>query len=125
MISEQQKDNELKYNIDYLNNIESKVKNSKEFKFTTKNFSIKNNLLCKFNGNANVAQFLICVPKSMCFYILEKYDLNTSGHLGQKRTLNKLKERFFWPQMSKFIAQYIKTCKLCQSRKKPKIHATG
>jgi putative transposase len=126
LILEQQKDNELKYIIGYLNNIESKDKSSKEFKYITKNYTIKNNLVCKFNSDANVAQFLICVPKSMYFNILENYhDLNTSGHLGLKRTLNKLKERFFWPQMSKFIAQYIKTCKQCQSRKKPKTRATG
>src|SRR6266540_359760 len=40
------------------------------------------------------------------------------GHFGPKATLNKLKERYYWPKMKDDIKSYIQTCDQCQRRGK-------
>lgn len=39
------------------------------------------------------------------------------GHLGVGRTLQLLKDRFYWPQMAAKVKRYIKTCGRCIARK--------
>ena len=46
--------------------------------------------------------------------------VETGGHLGIDKTLDKLKERFFWPELTKDVKTYIKECYHCQSVKAPK-----
>lgn len=41
------------------------------------------------------------------------------AHLGIESTYEKLKERYYWPQMYESIKQYIKSCDNCQRRGKP------
>lgn len=40
-----------------------------------------------------------------------------SGHLGVERTIDLVKDRFYWPKMNSEIEQYIKNCGRCISRK--------
>lgn len=42
-----------------------------------------------------------------------------SGHLGIERITDLLRQRFFWPKMSKDVEQYIKNCGECITRKSP------
>lgn len=44
---------------------------------------------------------------------------NDSGHLGIERTLDLLRQRFYWPRMSQDIEQHIKRCGECITRKTP------
>src|SRR6266498_3992405 len=41
-----------------------------------------------------------------------------SGHFGLEATLNKLKERYYWPKMKDDIKSYIQTCDQCQKHGK-------
>src|SRR6266542_2865725 len=41
----------------------------------------------------------------------------TAGHLGYKRILQKLSERYYWPGMAKDVNQYIAACYQCQMKK--------
>ena len=41
-----------------------------------------------------------------------------SGHLGQQKTLDKLKERFYWYGMSRDSDLYVKQCSVCNTNKK-------
>ncbi len=41
------------------------------------------------------------------------------GHLGRDRTLSLVRERFFWPNMSKDVESWIKNCDRCLRRKTP------
>ena len=45
------------------------------------------------------------------------HDNNLSGHFGEKRTLQRLRERFFWPNMSVDVRQWYKSCETCCTRK--------
>ena len=126
MFDKQLKDIELKEIIDILRNNDS---NNKDIlvEYVFNNFVIKNNILCKYIENKNnFDNYVICVPKELHGSILEQYhDLSTSAHLGIKRTIIKLNERFFWPNMNKFIEYFIKSCKLCQFKKSPKTRING
>ncbi|PIK33495.1 hypothetical protein BSL78_29690 [Apostichopus japonicus] len=39
------------------------------------------------------------------------------GHMGQERTLELLRERYFWPKMAGDVSDYIKSCGRCIRRK--------
>ena len=43
----------------------------------------------------------------------------TGGHLGQEKTLSKLKERFYWPGHYNDVRDWCKTCVACSKRKSP------
>ncbi|CAI5671484.1 unnamed protein product [Oreochromis niloticus] len=44
---------------------------------------------------------------------------NDSGHLGIERTLDLLRQRFYWPRMLQDNEQHIKSCGECITRKTP------
>ena len=46
------------------------------------------------------------------------HDSKGSGHLGQKKTLDRLKQRFYWHGMSKESNIYVKQCANCNRNKK-------
>src|ERR1043165_9910835 len=37
-----------------------------------------------------------------------------AGHLGTTKTLHKLKDQYFWPQMNEEIKLYVQSCHQCQ-----------
>lgn len=41
------------------------------------------------------------------------------GHLGTERTLDLARTRFYWPRMSAYVEQKIKSCERCVRRKAP------
>ena len=43
----------------------------------------------------------------------------SSGHLGEEKTLAKLRERFYWPGMTTSVHEWCQTCHICMSRKGP------
>ena len=45
------------------------------------------------------------------------HDNNLSGHLGEKRTLQRLRENFFWPNMSVDVREWYRSCEICCTRK--------
>jgi len=48
----------------------------------------------------------------------ELHDVPTAGHLGQKKTIARVKRsRFYWPGMSGFARRWVAQCNICASRK--------
>ena len=45
------------------------------------------------------------------------HDMPTAGHLGVEKTLEKVKESFYWPGMKDYIHDYCRQCDRCFSRK--------
>ena len=41
------------------------------------------------------------------------------GHLGQDKTLERLKERFYWPGYHNAVRDWVNTCRECAARKTP------
>ena len=49
------------------------------------------------------------------------HDERTSAHMGRRRTIAKIKRRFYWFKMRETISRYVRTCDICQRRKRPGI----
>ncbi len=47
----------------------------------------------------------------------EAHDTQLSGQLGVNKTVAQLKRRFWWPALAESVADYIRTCGLCQVNK--------
>ena len=62
----------------------------------------------------------LCIPD--CLKVREKllllaHDTQLPGHLGVNKTVAQLRRRFWWPGMAESVADYIRTCGLCQGNK--------
>jgi RNase H-like domain found in reverse transcriptase/Reverse transcriptase (RNA-dependent DNA polymerase)/Integrase zinc binding domain/Chromo (CHRromatin Organisation MOdifier) domain len=80
-----------------------------------RNYSLEDGLLMK-NG-------LIYVPAndSIKLQILRAHhDSPIAGHYGQDKTLELISREFFWPGMTKFVEDYIRTCDTCARTKAPR-----
>ena len=67
---------------------------------------------------SNLLQLVI--PKSLRNNILK--DLHegvVGGHLGEDKTLDRVRERFYWPGYNADVCQWVKTCGSCAARKTP------
>src|SRR6266498_762199 len=58
------------------------------------------------------------IPRSQYYPLMYTFhnDL-TAGHLGYRKVLQKLLERYYWPGMAKDVKQYIEACYQCQMKK--------
>jgi Integrase zinc binding domain len=60
---------------------------------------------------------LFCIPNtSLRFSIVQ--ELHKQGHFGATKTIHLIRERFFWPNMSKDIKLFVKRCQVCQAAKR-------
>ena len=60
----------------------------------------------------------LVVPHTLREEVLEEIHAGAlEGHLGEEKSLHKLKERFNWPGMQQDIHNWCKTCKVCTTRK--------
>src|SRR6266542_4833301 len=58
------------------------------------------------------------VPRSQYYSLMYIFHNDpTAGHLGYKKVLQKLSERYYWPGMAKNVNQYIQACYQCQMKK--------
>lgn len=68
----------------------------------------------------------IVVPKILETEILKgTHDSPFTGHLGVTRTLDRIRKRFFWPNMQKSVENYIRQCDICVKRKTPALTANN
>ena len=68
----------------------------------------------------------IVIPRSLRTSILKAcHDENFSGHLGFNKTYDKIKRRFWWPNLYTEVRQYVLGCVPCQKRKHLRINMDG
>ena len=53
--------------------------------------------------------------------IKELHSKETAGHLGVDKTIEKIKQRFFWINLSRDVKKFIRECFDCQKAKPPKM----
>ncbi|RUS70944.1 hypothetical protein EGW08_021289 [Elysia chlorotica] len=67
----------------------------------------------EIRGGANVRQ--VVLPESLRKYVMSvAHDTITGGHLGIKKTREKIMSNFFWPGMYEDVARYCRSCDICQ-----------
>ncbi len=69
-------------------------------------------------GHDSWTQFV--VPLKLRDEILNELHSDAlEGHLGEDKTVGKVRERFYWPGMQRDVIQWIRTCPECATRKSP------
>lgn len=69
---------------------------------------------------------LIVLPKKLVSLAIEQlHNSVTGGHLGQRKTLSKVKTRFFWNRRSADVNQWCIECHVCAARKGPHRKTVG
>ncbi|KAK3753561.1 hypothetical protein RRG08_028616 [Elysia crispata] len=64
-------------------------------------------------GGADVR--LVVLPESLRKYVMSSaHDTITGGHLGIKKTREKIMSNFYWPGMYEDVARYCRSCDICQ-----------
>ena len=78
-------------------------------------YFVKDSILYrKFVQDSEVFQQIV-VPQSLRGQVLKTaHDALMSGHFGVRRTLARIRSHFFWPQISKDVREYCRSCDVCQ-----------
>jgi len=60
------------------------------------------------------------VPESMKSNVLFwMHDTRTGGHFGRDKTIERLKQSFYWYGMARDAKNYVESCGICRRNKKP------
>lgn len=93
-----------------------KVENDFVFKFIPSRLPVPSNL----------PEWKYLVPKPQRSDVISScHDPPLAAHFGFYKTLNRVKELYYWPKMSSDIQRYIRGCKVCQSQKMPNTARMG
>lgn len=79
---------------------------------------VRDNLLCRRWEGDRKTIYQVLMPMSERKEILrECHDAKTSGHLGVRKTLARVRERFYWPGLQADVRIYVTGCPQCRKRK--------
>eukprot|EP00731_Ephydatia_muelleri_P003232 Em0001g3232a len=81
-------------------------------------FFLEDGVLCRQAKSVKNPKTQTVIPKSLRALVFELLH-SKSGHLGVHKTLEKVKERFFWPGYEQDIREAVKKCEACQRRNTP------
>lgn len=87
-----------------------------------------NGVLCRKweSPNGKDAHLQVIVPKKMVSEVLRSFHDGTSGgHLGVKKTLIKIRQRFYWIYCREDVENWCKKCTNCASVKGPHTRSRG
>lgn len=78
----------------------------------------KDGILCRQARGVSNSKTQTVVPKSLRPLVLDLLH-SKSGHLSIHKTLEKVKDHFFWPGYEQEIRDAVKRCEPCQRRNSP------
>nr|XP_055062771.1 uncharacterized protein LOC129445823 [Misgurnus anguillicaudatus]XP_055062772.1 uncharacterized protein LOC129445823 [Misgurnus anguillicaudatus] len=61
----------------------------------------------------------VVVPKKFRDVVLQQAHGEVAGHLGVRKTYDRILRQFYWPRLKKDISSFIRTCHTCQLTGKP------
>ena len=89
----------------------------KAFLRIRKQFILKQGILCRKSQDTSKRARLQLVLSTEFRHKTMAECHDQSGHLGQDRVLELLRDRFYWPGMHTDVASYINSCPRCIRRK--------
>ena len=113
---------ELQKQDDELMGLRKEALSESESKNVPRGYYVKDDVLMRKYRPPNVSPaddwaviHQVVVPKAYRKEIMSMaHDLPVSGHLGIKKTTDRILQQFFWPGMNDEIKQYCKSCHTCQ-----------
>ena len=79
---------------------------------------IKDSLLCREFKGVHNTHIQVILPSSLVPTVLRQLH-NNGGHLGVHKTLEKVKERYYWPGYEQDVKTWTRECEQCQQRNPP------
>ena len=82
---------------------------------------IHNGCLCRiwYEGQ-KPNRYQILVPRDLRVTVLQHcHDSSVGGHFGLKKTLGKVRQKYYWPDFYTYVEQYVKSCDTCAKKKHP------
>lgn len=68
---------------------------------------------------------LVIPEKSRLVVLQECHDNPSSGHMGVKKTINRVRQKYFWPSLIKDVKDYVRKCETCGKHKSSQHKPTG
>ena len=68
-------------------------------------------------GEGNKTKKLVASERLKDEILKQLHDSLTAGHLGEKKTYDRVKEQFFWYKYREFVEKWCKQCDFCAARK--------
>ena len=75
-------------------------------------------LCCKFQGSSNFGYIQLVLPSCFCHSVLQNLH-NELGHLGLHKTMESVKQRYYWPGYKEDIQKWIAECASYQQHNTP------
>ena len=64
---------------------------------------------------------VLVVPRALRAFVLTRYhSLPVSGHKGRTKMRKIMKDRYYWPKMTRDISRWVGACLVCKQRKAPR-----
>lgn len=81
-------------------------------------YDIRDGLLYRKVIRNKIVSWLPVVPRSLIWTLINHVH-NEVQHLGKDKTLDKLYEQYWFPQMSKCVRKFVDSCIICKASKGP------
>lgn len=83
-------------------------------RWSERGYVLSHGVLYRYDPDSDREDAQLVVPSSMREEILkELHDSPTAGHQGVERTLQRLRERYHFPGMRRYVTEYLKGCVDC------------
>ena len=94
---------------------------TRKFAHEFRSLKVVNDILCReFNHKKGSSHHQQIIPASLAPQSLKSiHSLPTVGHLGKFKTVEKVREGFYWPGFQEDFKLFINRCEQCQKRAKP------
>ncbi|KAM7313233.1 DDE-type integrase/transposase/recombinase [Ixodes scapularis] len=87
---------------------------------------LQEGVLYKENFGDNSTPWLLVISTDLRAEIFQAcHDDPTSRQLGYSRTLARIREKYYWPELPETVHFYTRSCHECQRRKKPPTKPAG
>ena len=89
---------------------------------------VSNTMMLKVQGGVyhrNGSLVIPDVPELKKEIPHELHDAKYAGHIGAERTLHNVNRMYWWPSMADEIAEYVKSCLVCQADKNLQTYPAG